>query len=141
MSRVEILAVLVGALQLTVSAGLATAREWTEAELSETELSIPRFEFPRVKERLHREHEARIRALLNAKTLFALSRLVGAAPDRCQSAGRTLEVCSWEVHNKLPGYDLLAKLVRTTKRVFMVCELPSDNSERVLGSCTLNAPE
>ena len=96
-----------------------------------------------VREREQRREAARAKAelaLAKADTLLGLTRLVGIVPDRCLELDPETRVCSWEITNKMPGYRALAAIAGTTKRVFLVCELPFDNSERPKNSCSVTAP-
>jgi hypothetical protein len=88
------------------------------------------------RERVKREAHARIAA---ARTLVALSRLVGAAPDQCVPSpldpGR--QVCLWRATSQTQGHGTLAVsvLAPLQKKVRMSCELPLDGGPRDADSC------
>lgn len=48
-------------------------------------------------------------------------------------------VCSWEANHRMPGYQLLAGALSTTRVVFVVCTLSNDGSPRSPDSCSLQA--
>jgi len=100
------------------------------------------------KERAEERREAKAKAksqgeaaLAAARTLLDLTRLVGVVPDACEALTPESRVCSWEITNRMPGYALLAPIVDTSHRVYLICELPADNSERKDDSCTLSSPK
>lgn len=88
------------------------------------------------RERVASEANARIAA---ARTLVALSRLVGAAPDQCVPSpldpGR--QVCLWRATSQTQGHGTLAVsvLAPLQKKVRMSCELPLDGGPRDADSC------
>ncbi len=72
-----------------------------------------------------------------ARTLVVLSRLVGAAPERCTPQPADLQLCLWRTTARTYGHGTLAASigVRPTKKVRLWCELPVDGGERGPGSC------
>lgn len=69
------------------------------------------------------------------QTLADLSRLVGSGPDRCEPDVAATQVCSWNVGDRLEGYQLLAAVARADGRVRLLCKLPTDGRLRDPGSC------
>ena len=84
------------------------------------------------------EHVAQFKETLH--TFSELARTVGALPDRCEPLDDSHRLCSWAVYKRMSGYSWLAAMVKTSKVVNLVCELPNDNSERAAGSCTTSSP-
>lgn len=86
--------------------------------------------------RVEQQAKARIAA---ARTLVALSRLVGAAPDQCVPSPLAPErqVCLWRATNETEGHGTLAVsvLAPMQKKMRMSCELPLDGSPRAPDSC------
>ena len=81
-----------------------------------------------------------IELIVKARTISDLTRLVGVAP-KCESLAPGSRLCSWNISNRMPGYGALASILHTRRRVFLICDLPLDNSERSPESCTLSAPK
>jgi hypothetical protein len=75
------------------------------------------------------------RAIDSARTMRALSDIVGDVPDSCDEISATERRCSWRLSNKTRGFELVAAAVGTRKRVRLTCGLPADGSERAFGSC------
>jgi hypothetical protein len=75
------------------------------------------------------------RALDSARTMRALSDLVGDVPNSCDEISATERRCSWRLSNRTRGFELVAAAVGTRKRVRLTCGLPADGSDRTLGSC------
>lgn len=78
-----------------------------------------------------------IESLKAARTLGDLVRLIGASP-KCQPLDEKQRICSWNISNRRPGYPILAPILDTDRRVFVICELPMDNSPREAESCTIS---
>jgi hypothetical protein len=74
-----------------------------------------------------------------ARTLLELTQLVGVAPRSCLPLTAQSQLCTWEVNNRMPGYETLATIAHTNNVVFLVCDLPSDNRPRKEGSCQMKA--
>ncbi len=63
-------------------------------------------------------------ALANARTFLELARLVGTSPDQCQAVGDDERECIWRVSSYSPGYEQIAGLLGTRKKVRLTCTLP-----------------
>jgi hypothetical protein len=75
--------------------------------------------------------------LAQAGTLLELSRLVGAAPDECVSAGPGMRSCLWRATSRTLGHGMLAATIEapSRKKVRLECRLPDDGAPRAAGSC------
>jgi hypothetical protein len=79
---------------------------------------------------------ARARAALErARTVAAISRLVGDAPRQCRRISEGMRRCTWHASNVIPGYPTLSALAYTDRRVDLVCRIPIDGGERAPRSC------
>ena len=70
-----------------------------------------------------------------AQTLLQLTQLVGTAPGECVPLTPTSQVCTWQVNNRMPGYQTLSKIADTHRIVYLICTLPMGNEPREPGSC------
>jgi hypothetical protein len=78
-------------------------------------------------------------ALEGARTFLDVARLVGTSPDSCTPAGMATRTCIWQVSSYSPGYELVAGLLQTRKKLLLTCKLPDERhatQERAPGSCT-----
>jgi len=84
----------------------------------------------------HQEAAQAAQAVLDqAQTLLQLTQLVGTAPGECVPLTLTSRVCTWQVTNRMPGYQTLAQIADTRKIVYLICTLPMGNEPREPGSC------
>jgi hypothetical protein len=77
-------------------------------------------------------------ALLDrAETLVALSRLLGAAPERCTPQPDELQLCEWLTTARTNGHGTLATSIgaRPRQNVRLKCVLPVDGGARGPDSC------
>lgn len=81
-----------------------------------------------------RETTAR-RVLNGARTMRALSDLVGDVPGSCHEISSTEQRCSWRLSKRSRGFDLVAAAVGTKRHVRLTCRLPADGGDRAFGSC------
>jgi hypothetical protein len=70
-----------------------------------------------------------------AQTLLQLTQLVGTAPGECVPLTPTSQVCTWQVTNRMPGYQTLSQIADTRRIVYLICTLPMGNEAREPGSC------
>ncbi len=70
-----------------------------------------------------------------AKTLLQLTQLVGTAPSECVPLTPTSHVCTWQVTNRMPGYQTLSQIADTSRIVYLIGTLPMGNEAREAGSC------
>lgn len=76
--------------------------------------------------------------LLDSKrTIMEISDFVGDAPAVCGRDGKLLYRCEWRAGNDARGYQVLASIAKTSRRVLLLCSLPRDGSPRAEGSCTV----
>lgn len=59
----------------------------------------------------------------------------GKYPAVCAEVSETTEMCTWRLGNRDPGWEPLARSLRASTRVSVVCELPRDGSTRAPDSC------
>ena len=78
-------------------------------------------------------------ALDSARTLLEVTQLVGIAPSRCLPLTSSSQLCTWQVNNRMPGYSSLAGIANTDHIVYLVCDLPTDNTARRENSCQVRA--
>lgn len=78
-------------------------------------------------------------ALDSARTLLEVTQLVGIAPSRCLPLTSSSQLCTWQVNNRMPGYSSLAGIANTDHIVYLVCDLPTDNTARREDSCQVRA--
>jgi hypothetical protein len=78
-------------------------------------------------------------ALDRARTLPALTRLMGALPNECLPHSGESQVCLWRTTNRTYGHGTLAMSIGAPKRkrVRMQCRLPIDGSDRAPDSCSV----
>ena len=71
-------------------------------------------------------------------TLVELSRLLGAAPNQCQSGSAGQQTCLWRTTSQTFGHGTLVVWIGATQRqkIRFHCILPTDGSERAPGSCS-----
>lgn len=88
------------------------------------------------------ELRARYRRLANdrldaARTAVELSRLMGAAPDRCDVVDANYRGCVWRASNRTYGHGTLVESIGAEKRQRMrlECRLPANGGPREEGSC------
>jgi hypothetical protein len=79
--------------------------------------------------------EQALRALEEARTLAALSSLVGDLPHSCREEVPGTRTCIWRVSNREAGYGLLAAAADANGQLRLVCEIPVDGGPRAAGSC------
>ena len=77
------------------------------------------------------------RALHTARTLEALSRLLGAGPNDCRQRNERDWVCYWRADPNDPGYATLGVLVDAAGPARLICLLPMDGSARGEDSCRI----
>ena len=77
------------------------------------------------------------RALDDARTVVALSRLVGDIPGQCLPVDPRTQRCEWALNNQSPGFRLVAATLDTKKAVVLTCELPADGTDRSDDGCTV----
>lgn len=86
-----------------------------------------------------RVHPAHARAALaRARTVTALSRLVGDAPRQCWRVSEPMRRCRWRASNRVPGYPMLSALAHTDRQVDLDCWIPIGGSDRAPGSCSVS---
>ena len=54
-------------------------------------------------------------ALDQAQTVLQLTQFVGTAPGNCVPLTPTSQVCTWQVTNRMPGYQTLAQIADTRR--------------------------
>ena len=76
-------------------------------------------------------------ALAAARTAVELSRLLGAAPDRCAARDDGFTTCTWSASGQTYGHGTLVEIVSAPKseRMRLSCRLPSNGAPRQEGSC------
>lgn len=87
---------------------------------------------------LREEMRTKAQALLDeARTLPAMSRLMGAAPTYCFATPPRAQTCEWRADSHVYGHGMLAasrkELMR--KKMRLRCEFPLDGSARGPGTC------
>lgn len=84
-------------------------------------------------EREHLRDDARER-LASAKTLVAMSRLMGQLPERCQPVEPVGEVCDWLATNHTYGHGILAASIPVplNKKVKLTCTYPGGACSAVM---------
>jgi hypothetical protein len=88
------------------------------------------------RERDHNLHRA-LEQLSSARSLAALSSLVGAIPDECSVVGNGLRLCLWRTTSRTWGHGTLATTIGASygKKVRMDCYLPEDGRPREPDTC------
>lgn len=88
------------------------------------------------RERDHNLHRA-LEQLSSARTLAALSSMVGAIPDECSVVGSGLRLCLWRTTALTWGHGTLATTIGASygKKVRMDCYLPEDGRLRDPDTC------
>jgi len=79
--------------------------------------------------------QAAQKELDQAQTLLQLTQLVGTAPGECVPLTPTSQVCTWQVTNRMPGYQTLSHIADTSRIVYLICTVPMGNEAREAGSC------
>ena len=84
-------------------------------------------------QKLHRALEQ----LSSARTLAALSGMVGALPDECSVVGNGLRLCLWRTTSRTWGHGTLATTIAASfgKKIRMDCYLPEDGRPREPDTC------
>ena len=78
------------------------------------------------------------RYLSNHSTFRAIETYLGSYPDNCEQATLTTEVCLWELGDQDSAWNLLAEGIEATGQIGLICEFPTDESERDPGSCSVH---
>jgi hypothetical protein len=78
-------------------------------------------------------------AIDGARTLEALSQLLGAGPEDCVQRDAEDWVCYWRAGPDDPGYATLGALLDAPGAVRLVCLLPLDGGERGEDSCRISS--
>jgi hypothetical protein len=79
------------------------------------------------------------RELDEARTLPALTRLMGSLPDRCDDSPPDRRICLWRAGGQTYGHGTLVTSIGASgrKRVTLQCVLPADGSPRGRETCTV----
>lgn len=85
----------------------------------------------RLAEALHWRAEQQVAA---ARTVEAMSHLVGDVPERCRT-GLGSQTCEWTVGADLEGYPIAALLSDVDGPVSLECEFPLDGGPRDADGC------
>jgi hypothetical protein len=96
---------------------------------------------------MHREEISRMRSdfkaraeelISGAKTIVALSHLMGFVPDSCLPTSPGEQECRWSLSNRTLGHGTVATWIDVPKRnkIRFRCTLPTTGGERQLGSCS-----
>ncbi len=77
------------------------------------------------------------RALASATTLFEVSRLVGAPPDRCLRRSQDRQLCRWVLSDQTPSHALIAAIIDEGGKVVLGCSFPYAGLPRDEDSCAV----
>lgn len=70
------------------------------------------------------------------ETISQMVEFVDTLPDRCVPATASSVVCVWSLDSVDAGWQLLNPILGTKWMINIVCEFPSDETARSLGSCS-----